>query len=46
MILFEKFGQHQALNRQSERRRSEGDDVSTLDDQGAAAQRRCGRCMR
>ena len=35
MILFEKFGQHQPLNRQSERYRREGIDlsVSTLADQ-------------
>ncbi len=32
MILFEKFGQHQPLNRQSERYGSEGDDLSTLAD--------------
>ena len=40
MILFEKFGQHQPLNRQSERYRREGIDlgVSTLADQvGACA---------
>jgi transposase len=40
MILFEKFGQHQPLNRQSERYRREGIDlsVSTLADQvGAGA---------
>ena len=40
MILFEKFGQHQPLNRQSERYRREGVDlsVSTLADQvGACA---------
>jgi transposase len=40
MILFEKFGQHQPLNRQSERHRREGIDlgVSTLADQvGACA---------
>src|SRR5437879_2030312 len=38
MILFEKFGQHQPLNRQSERYRREGVDlsVSTLADQGGA----------
>jgi transposase len=38
MILFEKFGQHQPLNRQSERYRREGIDlcVSTLADQVAA----------
>ena len=41
MILFEKFGQHQPLNRQSERYRREGIDlsVSTLADQvGACTQ--------
>jgi hypothetical protein len=40
MILFEKFGQHQPLNRQSERYRREGIDLSlsTLADQvGACA---------
>ena len=38
MILFEKFGQHQPLNRQSERYRREGIDlsVSTLADQVGA----------
>jgi transposase len=38
MILFEKFGQHQPLNRQSERYRREGIDlsVSTLADQDGA----------
>src|SRR6201981_1587512 len=38
MILFEKFGQHQPLNRQSERYRHEGIDlsVSTLADQVGA----------
>ena len=38
MILFEKFGQHQPLNRQSERYAREGIDlsVSTLDDQVGA----------
>src|SRR4051794_28246660 len=38
MILFEKFGQHQPLNRQSERYRREGTDlsVSTLADQVGA----------
>jgi transposase len=38
MILFEKFAQHQPLNRQSERYRREGIDlsVSTLADQGGA----------
>src|ERR1035437_10174681 len=38
MILFEKFGQHQPLNRQSERYRREGIDlsVSTLGDQVGA----------
>jgi Transposase IS66 family len=38
MILFEKFGQHQPLNRQSERYRCEGIDlsVSTLADQVGA----------
>src|SRR5216683_4005849 len=38
MILFEKFGQHQPLNRQSERYRREGIDlsVSTLTDQVGA----------
>ena len=33
MMLFEEFGQHQLLNRQSERCGSEGDDLSTLADQ-------------
>jgi transposase len=39
MILFEKFGQHQPLNRQSERYRREGIDlsVSTLADQVGAS---------
>jgi transposase len=39
MILFEKFGQHQPLNRQSERYRREGIDLSlsTLADQVGAA---------
>jgi len=48
MILFEKFGQHQPLNRQSERYRREGIDpsVSTLADQVAPARRSCNRCMR
>jgi transposase len=48
MILFEKFGQHQPLNRQSERYRREGIDlsVSTLADQVVPARRRCSRCMR
>jgi transposase len=38
MILFEKFGRHQPLNRQSERARGEGTDlsVSTLADQVGA----------
>jgi hypothetical protein len=38
MILFEKFGQHQPLNRQSERYRREGIDLSlsTLADQVGA----------
>jgi transposase len=41
MILFEKFGQHQPLNRQSERYASEGIDlsVSTLADQVGACTR-------
>jgi hypothetical protein len=33
MILFEKFGQHQPLNRQSERYRREGIDLSVYGDQ-------------
>src|SRR3954447_9609856 len=45
-ILFEKFGQHQPLNRQSERYAREGIDlsVSTLADQSAPARRPCDRC--
>ena len=45
MILFEKYGQHQPLNRQSERYAREGVDldVSTLADQVGAAARRCCR---
>jgi transposase len=41
MILFEKFSQHQPLNRQSERYRREGIDlsVSTLADQVGACNR-------
>jgi transposase len=31
MILFEKFGQHQPLNRQSERYAREGVDLSLID---------------
>jgi transposase len=48
MILFEKFGQHQPLNRQSERYRREGIDlsVSTLADQVGPARRPCNRFMR
>ena len=48
MILFEKFGQHQPLNRQSERYRREGIDlsVSTLADQVGACARCCNRFMR
>jgi transposase len=41
MILFEKFGQHQPLNRQSERYRREGIDLRS-----APAQRPCNRFMR
>jgi transposase len=41
MILFEKFGQHQPLNRQSERYRREGVDLRS-----APAQRPCNRFMR
>jgi transposase len=48
MILFEKFGQHQPLNRQSERYRREGIDlsVSTLANQVAPARLSCNRCTR
>jgi len=47
MILFEKFGQHQPLNRQSERYAREGIDlsVSTLADQVGACAMVCGRSM-
>ena len=46
MILFEKFGQHQPLNRQSERYACEGIDLSCLRSpiRLALARRRCGRC--
>jgi transposase len=46
-ILFEKFGQHQPLNRQSERYAREGIDlsVSTLADQVGACSWRCSRFM-
>ena len=45
MVLFEKFGQHQPLNRQSERYAREGIDLSlsTLADQAAPVRRRCSR---
>ena len=48
MILFEKFGQHQPLNRQSERYAREGVELSlsTLADQVGASRRRCDRCTR
>jgi transposase len=48
MILFEKFGQHQPLNRQSERYRREGIDlsVSTLVTRLAPARSSCNRCAR
>ena len=48
MILFEKFGQRQPLNRQSERSAREGIDlsVSTLADQVGAVRQRCNRFMR
>ena len=48
MILFEKFGQHQPLNRQSERYRREGIDlsVSTLADQVGACTTARNRFMR
>jgi transposase-like protein len=48
MILFEKFSQHQPLNRQSERYRREGIDlsVSTLADKSAPARRFCNRYTR
>ena len=48
MILFEKFGQHQPLNRQSERYAREGVDLSlsTLADQSAPAPPPCGPCTR
>jgi transposase len=48
MILFEKFGQHQPLNRQSESCRREGIDlnVSTLADLAAPVRWRCNRFTR
>jgi transposase len=48
MILFEKFGQHQPLNRQAERYAREGVDLSlsTLADQVGACAARWRRCMR
>jgi transposase len=48
MILFEKFGQHQPLNRQAERYAREGVDLSlsTLADQVGACAAALGRCMR
>ena len=48
MILFEKFGQHQPLNRQSERYRREGIDlsVSTLANQVGACTTARNRFMR
>ena len=35
MILFEKYGQHQPLNRQSERYAHEGVELSLLDDRSS-----------
>ena len=48
MILFDKFGQHQPLNRQSDRFAREGIDlsVSTLADQVGACTSALRRCMR
>jgi transposase len=48
MILFEKFGQHQPLNRQSERYRREGIDlsVSTLVTRLAPERSSCNSCAR
>ena len=47
MILFEKFGQHQPLNRQSERFAHEGVELSlsTLADQVGPVPSRCSRSM-
>ena len=46
-IVFEKYGQHQPLNRQSERSAREGVQLSlsTLADQVGACAQRSGRCM-
>ena len=47
MILFEKYGQHQPLNRQSERYAHEGVELSlsTLADQVGPVPSRCSRSM-
>ena len=48
MVLFEKFGQHQPLNRQSERYAREGVELACRrwPIRSARARRRCVRCMR